>query len=241
MKELLKRLLGRKRLTAADVLNKLRSRGARIGGDVTIFSPNTTFIDGTCAHLLTIGDHVGIAAGAKILTHDYSWSALKGFEAQGIEPGAILGAQAPVTIGSHVFIGMNAVITCGVTIGDHVVIGAGSVVTKDCPSGAVYAGNPARKICTMEDFYRKRQARQLDEAKMVARCYMDHHGVKPPMEVFTEYFMLFLTCEEAAAVPAFKRQMELMGNYDQTCAYMQSHAPAFAGYEAFLAACFEEE
>lgn len=240
MKDLLKRLLGRKRMTSEDVVNKLRQRGAKVGEDVTVFSPSTTFIDGTCAHLLTIGDHVGIAMGARILTHDYSWSVLKAYEAENIKPGAILGAQAPVEIGSHVFIGMNAIITAGVKIGDHVVIGAGSVVTKDCPSGAVYAGNPARRICTIEEFYRKRQAKQLEEAKTVARCYQARHGVKPPVEVFTEYFMLFLTSREAAAIPAFKRQMALMGNYDETCAYMDAQKPMFAGYEAFLAACFDE-
>ena len=240
MKDLLKRLLGRKRMTSDDVVNKLRQRGAKVGEDVTVFSPSTTFIDGTCAHLLTIGDHVGIAMGARILTHDYSWSVLKAYEAENLKPGAILGAQAPVEIGSHVFIGMNAIITAGVKIGDHVVIGAGSVVTKDCPSGAVYAGNPARRICTIEEFYRKRQEKQLEEAKTVARCYQARHGVKPPVEVFTEYFMLFLTSREAATIPAFKRQMALMGNYDETCAYMDAQKPMFAGYEAFLAACFDE-
>ena len=37
----------------------------------------------------------------------------------------------PVTIGSNVWIGGNAVICPGVTIGDNTVIGAGSVVVKD--------------------------------------------------------------------------------------------------------------
>lgn len=240
MKDLLRRVLGRKRMTSEDVVNKLRQRGAKIGEDVTVFSPSTTFIDGTCAHLLTIGDHVGIAMGAKILTHDYSWSVLKTYEAERIQPGAILGAQAPVKIGSHVFIGMNAIITAGVKIGDHVVIGAGSIVTKDCASGAIYAGNPARQICTLEEFYDRRQAKQLEEARTIARCYRTRHGVLPPVEIFTEYFMLFLTSAEASAIPEFKRQMMLMGNYDRTCAYMDAHQPLFAGYEAFLAACFED-
>ena len=60
--------------------------------------------------------------------------------------GAILGAQSPVTIGNHVFIGMDAVITRGVTIGDHVIIGAGSVVTRDIPANVVAVGNPCRVL-----------------------------------------------------------------------------------------------
>ena len=43
-------------------------------------------------------------------------------------------------------IGANSVILPGVTIGEEAVVGAGSVVTKDVPSRAVVAGNPARII-----------------------------------------------------------------------------------------------
>ena len=40
----------------------------------------------------------------------------------------------------------------GVTIGDHVLIAAGSVITKSVPSGMVVGGNPARYICSIEDY-----------------------------------------------------------------------------------------
>jgi len=43
-------------------------------------------------------------------------------------------------------IGANCVILPEVTIGEDTLIGAGSVVTKDVPSNAVVAGNPARII-----------------------------------------------------------------------------------------------
>jgi len=41
-------------------------------------------------------------------------------------------------------IGSGATLLCGITVGENALIGAGSVVTKDVPSGAVVAGNPAR-------------------------------------------------------------------------------------------------
>jgi acetyltransferase-like isoleucine patch superfamily enzyme len=41
-------------------------------------------------------------------------------------------------------IGSGATLLCGVTIGENAMIGAGSVVTKDVPTGATVAGNPAR-------------------------------------------------------------------------------------------------
>ena len=49
----------------------------------------------------------------------------------------------PIIIGKHVWIGTNCIILKGVTIGDGAVIGAGSIVTKDVPSRAMVAGNPA--------------------------------------------------------------------------------------------------
>jgi maltose O-acetyltransferase len=45
-----------------------------------------------------------------------------------------------------VWIGGGAILLPGVTIGDDAVIGAGSIVTRDVPSGATVAGNPARVL-----------------------------------------------------------------------------------------------
>ena len=52
-------------------------------------------------------------------------------------------------IGSNVSIGSNATIL-PVSICDGVVIGAGSVVTKDIIEKGIYAGNPAKKIRTID-------------------------------------------------------------------------------------------
>lgn len=49
-----------------------------------------------------------------------------------------------ITIGDDVWIGASVVVLPGVTIGDGAVIGAGSIVTKDVPTNAIMAGNPAR-------------------------------------------------------------------------------------------------
>ncbi len=52
----------------------------------------------------------------------------------------------PITIGNHVWIGMNVIILKGVTIGDGAIIAAGSVVTRDVPNKSMAAGVPARII-----------------------------------------------------------------------------------------------
>lgn len=52
--------------------------------------------------------------------------------------------RRPITIGNDVWIGTRVIIMPGVTIGDKAVIGAGSVVTRNVPTGAIVAGNPAK-------------------------------------------------------------------------------------------------
>lgn len=47
-------------------------------------------------------------------------------------------------------IGSGATILAGVTIGERALVGAGSVVTRDIPPGAVFAGNPAAFIRSMD-------------------------------------------------------------------------------------------
>lgn len=54
--------------------------------------------------------------------------------------------SAPVEIGENVWIGAAAAVLKGVKIGDHSVVGYGSVVSRDVPSYAVVAGNPARVV-----------------------------------------------------------------------------------------------
>jgi len=58
----------------------------------------------------------------------------------------------PVTIRDNSFIGVNSIIMPNIVIGPSSIVGAGSVVTKDVPPYTVYAGNPARFICTYEEY-----------------------------------------------------------------------------------------
>lgn len=238
LKRFVQQKILRTKVTSEELLENLRKQGADIGTDVFVYSTSRTMIDASRPFLLKIGDHVRIAEGVKILTHDYAWSVLKRYSSDTADEGRIFGAQSAVEIGSNVFIGMNAIITRGVTIGDNVIIGAGSVVTKDCPSDGVYAGNPAKKIMTMEEYYRKRETLQLEEAKDIAIRYKARFQKDPPVEIFSEYFMLFMTREEAQKIPAFRAQMARMGNFDATAEYMDAHQPIFADYESFLNDCY---
>ena len=55
----------------------------------------------------------------------------------------------------------------GVEVGNNVIIGAGSVVTKNVPSNVVVAGNPAKVVCTLEEYYEKCNERFDTYAKIV--------------------------------------------------------------------------
>ena len=60
-----------------------------------------------------------------------------------------------IRIGNNVFIGANVTILPGTTIGNNCIIGAGSVVKGICEDNYVYAGNPARKIISIDEYIKK--------------------------------------------------------------------------------------
>ena len=235
IKALIKKLIYGYKADSETYAAHLRSLGMSVGEDVTVYAPNKTLIDEQYPWLITIGNHVKITQGVIILTHDYSWSVLKA-----AKHGPILGASGKVTIGDNVFIGMNAIITRGVTIGNNVVIGAGSVVTKDCADNGIYAGNPARRIAELDGFFRKRKEAQLREAKELAVAYYERFGKKPPQEVFHEYFMLFESAQSVPQKSWCRQKAELLGNYDESIAYLQQNTPQFNGYDEFMRFCFDE-
>lgn len=150
------RLLYGARATNDTYIKYLRKQGIRIGKGTIFYEPATNIIDIQNPKLLSLGDNVRVTAGVKILTHDYSWSVITGVY------GECVGGVAPTQIGNNVFIGMDAVITAGITVGDNVVIGAGAVVTKNCEENSVYAGVPAKKICSLEEFYNKKKNEVYD-------------------------------------------------------------------------------
>lgn len=54
--------------------------------------------------------------------------------------------ERPVSIGDGSWLGHGSIVLPGVTIGEHVVVGANSVVTHDIPAYSVAVGSPARVI-----------------------------------------------------------------------------------------------
>lgn len=88
---------------------------------------------------VSIGSGGLIAPGVFITDHNHSLARGKPMFEQHC-------VTAPVSIGSDVWIGANAVILPGVHIGDGAVVAAGAVVTGDVPPLAMVGGVPARII-----------------------------------------------------------------------------------------------
>lgn len=231
IKEVIKKIILGKRYNSDSYIQYLRSIGMKIGEDCIIYVPSKTVVDEQYPWMIRMGNHVRIAEGVKILTHDYSWSVIKTIN------GAILGASGTVKIGNNVFIGMDTIITRDIEIGDNVIIGAGSVVTSNCKSDSVYAGVPARRIMDITEFVKKRKMKQEEEAKKLALHYYMRYGKKPEARVFHEYFMLFEN--EMSAKEKFQSELQLGGNEAASLEYMRNNKSIYENFEDFLKSCLK--
>lgn len=95
-------------------------------------------------YLVTIGNHVQITRGVSIHTHG-GGNAVR----QTIPDFDVFGK---VVIEDWCYIGAHSQIMPGVTIGEGSLVAAGSVVTKSIPPHSVVGGNPAKVLCTINDY-----------------------------------------------------------------------------------------
>lgn len=122
----------------------LISMGLKVGSNFSRQQGCT--IDYSHCWLISIGNNVTLAPNVNILAHDASTKMLIDYVKIG-----------RVDIGDNVFVGANSVILPNVKIGNNVIIGAGSVVAGNIPDGSLAAGNPAKVVCTVEEYLRKNQ------------------------------------------------------------------------------------
>ena len=125
---------------------RLSAMGMRIGRDVWL--PDSTAIDVSHCFLISIGDHCGFGEGCVLLAHDAQMDEYL--------DAARLGC---ITIRESCHIGAGTIILPDVEIGPRTIVGAGSVVTRSLPPESVCAGNPARVICSLDEYLNKHRAR----------------------------------------------------------------------------------
>jgi acetyltransferase-like isoleucine patch superfamily enzyme len=116
----------------------LRKQGMKIGENCLI----NTVAFSTEPYLIEIGNHVAIANGTEIITHDGAIWCLR----DELGHADVFGK---VKIGNNVFIGNNCTILPNTIIGNNSIVGAGSVVRGKFPDDSVIFGNPAKIVLKM--------------------------------------------------------------------------------------------
>lgn len=108
---------------------------------------------GSEPYLISIGNHVKTGNGkVYFITHEGAHWVLQGLNPEKYRHTFGYGR---ITIGNNVYIGAHTTILRGVTVGDNVIIGARSLVNKSLSANGVYAGVPAKRICSLEEWEQK--------------------------------------------------------------------------------------
>ena len=114
------------------------------------------------SELIFIHDNVTISRNVDFVTHDginFTLNKLPEDQRMDYRFKERIGC---IEIMDNVMIGSNSIILYDTRIGPNVIIASGSVVTKDCEPNSVYAGIPARKIGTFDDFMKKRYRQETE-------------------------------------------------------------------------------
>lgn len=227
IKNIIKKIIYREKANSESYINYLRKKGMRIGERTIVYSPVKTLIDGTRPWLIEIGNDVKITEGVTILTHGYDWCVLQNVY------GEVLGSAGKVKIGNNVFIGMKTTILKGVEIGDNVIIGANSLINKDIPSNVVVAGNPAKIIMSIEEYYQKRKIMQEKEAKELVNEYRKVYNKDPEAKHLHEFFWLFSNGNDS--IPECWESMLFLGKEKDKCLKkFKSNNNKYKNLKAFL-------
>ena len=153
------------RLRADYTTEQLIKMGLRVG--MNFNRMHGTILDPSHCWLITIGDNVTMAPRVHVLAHDASTCHHLGYARIG-----------RVDIGDNVFVGADTVILPGVSIGENSVIGANSTVTKNVPANVVAAGNPAKIICSIDE-YIARNRNRMKQGHLYGEDYTLRGNITP--------------------------------------------------------------
>ncbi len=120
-----------------------RKIGVTIGKNCLIYTRNWS----SEPYLITIGNHVQVTKDVYFHTHGGA------HVIRTIDPK--FDCFGKIEVDDDAYIGAGAHIMPGVTIGRGALVAAGSIVTKTVPPHTVVGGNPARVICTVDEYYIK--------------------------------------------------------------------------------------
>lgn len=152
--------------------------------------------------LVEIGSDVRVNTGFTLMTHDASNMILRKLFND------FVCSSGKVKIGNNVYFGRWCTVLKGVEIGDNCIIGYGSIVTKSIPANSVAIGRPAKVICTIEEYYKKRKEKSVQEALDYAVSIQERFNRKPRIYEFYEEFPLFMQGDELDERLPIKEQLK---------------------------------
>jgi maltose O-acetyltransferase len=129
---------------AIDSTFRFNGSGIQLDGDGCIESGAENYVRELCTmqaapgRSIRVGRHCTISHNVRI----YTTTAQPDFD---LRTGSSPAAEASVTIGDGVWIGVNAFIAPGVSVDNNPAVGANCVVTCDIPPGEIWAGVPSRR------------------------------------------------------------------------------------------------
>ena len=103
------------------------------------------------SHLIFVHDNVIMAPSIKFVAHDGVHYLLN----RKYQTNEFVEKVGCIEIMDNVFISANVTILYNTRIGSNVIIGANTLVNRDLPGNAVYAGTPARRICSFDEYVEK--------------------------------------------------------------------------------------
>lgn len=120
---------------------------------------------GSEPYLISIGNNVATSTNVRFITHDGSMHVIRNLYTDLKKMDLI----RTINVGNNVFIGINTILLPGTEISDNVIIGAGSVVKGNLKSNGVYAGVPAKYICSIDEYVQKNKHSFLESKGMIAQ------------------------------------------------------------------------
>lgn len=206
----------------------LKSLGAEIGENVYFVNPRKTRFDYNRAPFIKIGNEVVICSGVSIIAHDYSWTVLMKAYDEVYPTG---GGQ--IIIGNNVFIGENSTILRNVSIGDNVIIAANAVVTKNCENNSVYAGVPAKKIMSLDEYREKMKESLKDEIHNNIQSIMNRKKRLPKQEEMMSFSFLFLPRNEES-IQLVSKQSWIGCDKSKMVSLFKTSTPLYSSFEDFV-------
>ena len=173
------------RATRDSYIKYIKNNSINCGEGIYIANPHKFYIDRDALKYIDLGNNIQFTQGVTVLAHDESYSVC------GPVYNDYPRKQLITKIGNNCFFGINSIILMGSNIGDNVIVGAGSVVSGHLDSNSVYAGVPAKKIMTLDEYHNNLKDSFEKSAYIFIKRFIEKEGREPVEIELHMYALLF--------------------------------------------------